>query len=329
MAGTTAVGLSGLTLNTLLRNKTGNAKISRISRSSFALGTGVTLTVYHENAKLAGEAIDSALKGIDEVEEVMSLYRPGSQISQLNQSGHLDNPHPYLIRVLEKSAQLSRQTEGLFDISIQPMWSLYNKCSQEGRLPNEEELENTLAKVDWRKIRVSPNRIELTGKGMELTLNGIAQGFAADVVAMELGRFGIENALIDTGEISGLGSHVEKDAWDIGIKHPRNFGEFMGTTALNNRCLATSGDYESRFGEGFQSHHLLNPRTGKSPLELSSVSVAAPTALDADALSTAVFLSGLEKGRQLVESSPNADALFVMKDGQTVCTAGFPFSSIS
>jgi thiamine biosynthesis lipoprotein len=175
-------------------------------------------------------------------------------------------------------------------------------------------------------VEIAADGIRLHGDGTAVTLNGIAQGFAADAVASVLARHGIASALIDTGEISALGTHPDKDAWTIGIKHPRAPGEWIGLAGLHGRCLATSGDYETSFATDFSQHHLLDPRTGRSPAELASVSVIAPTALAADALSTAAFLLGPEAGMRLVQATTGADALFVAKDGARVQTPGFPMA---
>ncbi len=330
LAGTAAAGLAGWRIAQVKggagtrRGNLPTGPLAKFSRTGWALGTQVTLTVFHDDRATAEEAMDEALAEIDRVEQVMSLYRPGSELSRLNRVKQLDNPHPWLVEVLQSASRLSEQSNGAFDVTVQPLWTLYYSRSKARTQPTEAELQAELAKVDWRRVEVSDQKIRLRGEGTEITLNGIAQGFAADAVGRVFRQYGITSALIDTGEIGTVGTHVQKDGWSIGIKHPRNQQEFLGLARLDNRCMATSGDYETRFSEDFSQHHLLDPHTGHSPRELSSVSVAAPTALQADALSTAVFLLGLEKGRQLIEATPGTDALFVTKDGRTVQTSQFP-----
>jgi len=332
LAGTAAAGLTGwkLVQTTGAKSFKGalpTGQLVKLSRNGWALGTQVTLTVFHDDQAAAEEALEQAFKEIETVEQVMSLYRPTSQLSQLNRNGRLDNPHPYLVEVLETASALSEQTNGAFDVTVQPLWTLYYTHAKARTEPTGAELQAALAKVDWRRVEISPQQIRLKGDGTEITLNGIAQGFAADAVGRVLQTYGITSALIDTGEIGTVGARAGKDDWSIGIKHPRKPQDFLGLASLNGRCLATSGDYETRFSEDFSQHHLLDPKTGRSPSELSSVSVAAPTALQADALSTAVFLLGLKAGRQLIEATPGTDALFVTKEGQTVRTSGFSLIS--
>jgi thiamine biosynthesis lipoprotein len=322
LAGTAAAGLTGWQLARLMKTP----GLEKVSQSGWRLGTNISMTVFHDRPGEAEKAIAEAFSELDRVEDVMSLYRPESQLSRLNRQGHLDNPHPWLGEVLIEARKLSIATEGVFDVTVQPLWTLHHSHSRTGTTATEEEIRSALANVNWRNVEVTGARITLQ-RGTEITLNGIAQGFAADVVARIFNARGIKHALIDTGEINTVGSHAEKDAWSIGIKHPRIQQEFLGLAALNGRCMATSGDYETRFSDDYSRHHLLDPRTGLSSNRFSSVSVVAKTALQADALSTAVFLLGPDEGRRLIESTDGADALFVCKAGQASRTSGFPLIS--
>jgi thiamine biosynthesis lipoprotein len=320
LAGTAAVGLTGWQL----AGRSQAGRLVKVTRNGFALGTQVSLTVFHTSARKAEKAITKAFEELDRVENIMSLYRPESQLCQLNRNGQLDNPHPDLVEVLNQSIAMAQTTDGAFDITIQPLWKLHFDHAQAGSQPGKAEIKEALARVDWRAVDVSPHHIRLTGRNQAITLNGIAQGFAADCVARILADHGVESALIDTGEFGAIGSHAEKDAWTIGIKHPRNEDKLLGLAPLKGQCLATSGDYETRFSDDYRQHHLLDPKTGQSPAGLSSVTVIAATATQADALSTAAFLMDLADGKALIDSTPDAEALFVTKNGETVRTVGFP-----
>jgi thiamine biosynthesis lipoprotein len=324
LAGTAAAGMTGWSLKSANRPGPFRGSMARVSRHSYALGANVNLTVFHPDKSLANRAIDAALQELDRIESVMSLYRPSSQISRLNEQGRLANPDPALLEVLALAKSLSEKTQGAFDITVQPLWKVYFEQARSGGLPNQKDVEAALAKVDWRRVRIGDGRVDLDGAGTQITLNGIAQGYAADAVARILRSHGIESALIDTGEINTVGHHVEKADWTVGIKHPRTPQDFIALASLSGRCLATSGDYETRFTEDFKNHHLLDPKTGHSPAEFASVSIAAPTALEADGYSTAVFMLGLKAGRELVETTPGLDALFVTKEGRMERTSGFP-----
>ncbi len=327
--GATALGAVGVHLHSRFRPKGGSfgaAHLAKLTRHSRALGTDISITAFHSDQSTAAEAIDAAFAAIERIEQVMSLYRSDSQLCRLNREGRLDHPDPALVQVLERAAELSAQSEGAFDVTVQPLWSSYQEAAMNNQLPSAATVAKTLPLVDWRMVSISTEAISFRRSGMAVTLNGIAQGLAADAAREVLCEHGIEHALIDSGEIGTVGTHAEKDHWSIGLKDPRNTKGLLGLAALEGRCLATSGDYESTFTTDFAHHHLIDPRTGRSPAKLASVSIVAPTALEADALSTAVFLLGESRGRQLVASMPQVDALFVDKAGRITHTPKFPIA---
>ncbi len=295
-----------------------------VTRTSWALGSDVSMTVLHPDRRLAERVLAAAFEELEQVEQVMSLYLPESQISRLNRDGAIADPHPYLVDVLLQSRATSQASGGAFDVTVQPLWELYAEAKKSGRLPEPGAIEAARAKVDWRRVETSPTRIRLSGKGVRVTLNGIAQGFAADRAMDALRRHGIEHALVNTGEIGSLGDKSRGRPWIAGIRHPRNQDAHLALAGLAGRCLSTSGDYATRFSDDYRNHHIFDPTTGRSPAAFSSVSVAAPTAVEADALSTAVFVLGVERGLALVRSTSGADALLVLKDGRTLATDGFP-----
>jgi FAD:protein FMN transferase len=280
--------------------------------------------VWHRDRERSEAALDAAFRELEVVEEVMSLYRPSSQVSHLNRDQVLDDPHPHLVTVLECAAGMARQTDGAFDVTVQPLWELYREAQQRGGVPDEEAVARARGRVGWQRVQLVPGRIQLAGAGTAITLNGIAQGFAADAAMVVLRAAGVAHALIDAGEMNALGGKPGGEAFTVGIQHPRHEDAFVSVAKLEDRCLATSGDYETHFSADFVHHHLFDPHTGHSPTELASVSIAAPTAMAADALSTAVFVLGVERGIDLVRRTPGTDALLVLKSGRIVATDGFP-----
>jgi thiamine biosynthesis lipoprotein len=292
-------------------------------RESRALGATVSLTVLHEDASVAERAIDAAFAEIERIEAVLSLYRPESQICQLNREGVLDHPDTRLIEVLREAAAIAEKSGGAFDITVQPLWSLNAEAQKIGRVPMEIEVSAAREKVDWRRVQFAENRVSFSEKGTEITLNGIAQGYAADRARRVLREHGIEHALIDAGELGALGRDADNDAWQVGVQHPRLADAYAAVARLEGRCLATSGDYETSFSADFSRHHIFDPKTGISPGELASVSVLAASAMRADALSTTLMVLGAEAGAALLSQFPGGDALFILKDGRHFATAGF------
>jgi thiamine biosynthesis lipoprotein len=296
--------------------------VKKYFRKSRALGTDVKITVLHRDEEIARKGINSALNKIEHVEQLMSLYRPYSQLSLLNRKGVLRNPHPDLVTVLRKSMGLSKLTDGAFDVTVQPLWNLYNRHAQSASLPSENEIAKVRRRIGWEHVRIEEDIIFFDRPGMQVTLNGVAQGMAADFARQALEEEGIRDALIDAGEFNAIGSPRRKDAWHIAVQHPRQEGN-IAKTGLQGRCLSTSGDYGTKFSDDYRHHHLFDPRTGISPTELSALSVAAPTALEADALSTALFVLGPDKAKEMAESMKEVDALFISKSGDMTATDGF------
>lgn len=298
-----------------------------VTRSSRAFGTEVSITAMHSQHNVAERALTAAFAELETVEEVMSLYRPHSQLCRLNRDGFVDSPHPYLLDVLRHAVAVSERSGGAFDVTVQPLWTVSAAAKKEQRLPSAQEVELALAKVNWKKLQITPEGIVLEDTGMAVTLNGIAQGFAADRAALALRNAGIERALVNTGEIGALGTKPGSEPWTVGIQHPRDPEAYISLAKLVDRSLSTSGDYATSFSDDHVHHHIFNPQSGCSPEEFSNVSVVAASGLEADALSTAVFVLGMERGLELIRATPKADALVVLKDGRMHCTSGFPIES--
>ncbi|MHB1037833.1 MAG: FAD:protein FMN transferase [Pirellulales bacterium] len=299
------------------------SKLQRVQRTSKALGAEVSLTVLHPRPEAAEKAIAAAFGELSRIEEVMSLYRRESQLSRLNRAGLLQKPDPMLVAVMLSARAVSQRTAGAFDATVQPLWELYASAAPD-RLPEAAQIEAARARIDWRSIEISAERIRFAKPGMAATLNGIAQGYAADRVLEVLRRAGIEHALVNTGELGALGRNERGEAWTAGIQHPRGADAFAAVVRMDGRAMATSGDYATSFSADHRACHIFDPATGRSPECFSSVTVLAPSAQEADAMSTAVFVMGLERGSRMIESTSRADAFFVLKDGRTLATRGFP-----
>jgi thiamine biosynthesis lipoprotein len=320
--------LAGATVTRLRRQAIGQSfaatALHSVTRSAAALGSRVSITALDADPRQAERAIAASFAALERIEQLMSLYRPDSQLCRLNRDGALASPHPDLVEVLLAAQSMAQRSGGAFDVTVQPLWQLFQSAQRNNRLPTSEEIGPVRALVDHTKLNVSGQRVELADNSMAVTLNGIAQGFAADRVAAVLSQQGISHALVDTGELAALGHNETQQPWTAGIQHPRHADAFCALAALEGRALATSGDYATRFGHSDRNHHIFDPRTGHSPTELASVSVAAATAMEADALSTAIMVLGAKRGMELVTSTPNADALLVLKDGHTHSTSAFP-----
>jgi len=302
------------------------AGLQTATRRGWALGSDVSITALHADGRTAHAAIDDAFAELETIESVMSIYRPESQLSKLNRHRVLSSPHPYLVDVLNVARETSLASDGAFDITVQPLWALFATANQAQRSASDDEIAAARRCVDWRRVACTAQRVSLRGDGTAITLNGIAQGFATDRASAALKKHGIEHALINAGEIGALGEKASGEPWRVGIQHPRLTDAYISLAKLAGRSLATSGDYATSFSTDFRANHIFDPRTGRSPAELASVSIAAESATTADALSTAVFVLGPDAGLELVRKF-DADAFFVLKNGRTLATDNFPLDA--
>lgn len=324
LAGIGAGGALGWGLSAWRRRE--SDAMQSVTGEGWALGADVSFTALHQDRETAQRAVSHAMAELERVEELMSLYRPDSQLCRLNRHGVLPDPHPHLVAILNHAKAVSQRSDGAFDVTVQPLWSLFAEARKSGRIPEPEEIVKAAEKVNWRRVEVSRREIRLHGEGTAVTLNGVAQGFAADRAVAALAAHGIQHAVVNTGEVGSMGNNGKGDPWIVGIQHPRREDAYLDLVGLDGRSLATSGDYATSFSPDHLFNHLFDPHSGRSPTAFSSVSVAASSATEADALSTAVFVLGPKKGLELVRETPTADALLVFKDGACLATGGFPSS---
>jgi FAD:protein FMN transferase len=169
--------------------------------------------------------------------------------------------------------------------------------------------------VGWQRLQVTPQRIGFSQPGMAATLNGIAQGFAGDAAQAALRSFGIQHALIDTGEWSAVGTSPQHSPWTVGVADPRHPSALIARLAMAGGSMATSSDVHYRFGQGDKHHHIFNPRTGYSPGEVASVTVVASSGALADALTKVMFMASPARALELAKLW-KVDVLVVDKAGK-------------
>ncbi|KGM86564.1 Membrane-associated lipoprotein involved in thiamine biosynthesis [Roseovarius mucosus DSM 17069] len=270
-----------------------------------ALGARATITLCHPEAARISE---SARAEIERLEQIFSLYRATSALSQLNAAGHLDAPPFELLDCLSQAAAAHRATGGLFDPSVQPLWDLYARSYSAGNAPAEAEIAAARAHGAWDDLRYDAEAITLR-PGMALTLNGIAQGYIADRIAHLLQTEGLNDILIDTGELCALGGNPQGGDWSVTLDAPDR-----PQIGLRDRALASSAPRGTVFDTEGTAGHILDPRTGApATARWQLISVTAKSAAIADALSTAMCLMSAEEmktaesalsGVKVVHSAP-------------------------
>jgi thiamine biosynthesis lipoprotein len=288
------------------------------------MGTVVGVTVLGLDKQEADAAIDAAFDEVERVEELASRYIPTSGVARWNaRQEPAAELGTELAAVVARSLVVAEMSDGAFDPTIAPVVDLWD--FEDGtRVPSGPEVLRALAYVDHAFVDVAANEGVVSAPvGTKLDLDGIVKGYAVDRALGVLAERGVSAAIVDAGgDIGFLGEPLNGTAWRVGVKHPRRDG-LLGILAADGGSVATSGDYQ-RFieVEGVRYHHLIDPKTGYPARELASATVWTRSALDADALATAVFVMGPEDGLALAERLRGVEALVVTPDGEVLGTGG-------
>jgi len=277
------------------------------------------------------EAIAAAFREIARIEQMMSPTGEG-ELARLNAEGR-SRPvrvSPELFQLLERSLEYHELTEGKFDITLGKLvelWGFGEGAQSPPRRPPPPEAIEALLTGRWLKLDREEGTVQL-GPTTELDLGGIAKGYAVDRAIEVLQKYGVQAALVNAGgDIRVLGGRpglFGSRPFRIAIQHPREEGEILGIVELEGgQAIATSGDYERYFiYNGVRYHHILDPATGLPAWGCISVTVIAPTATEADALATGVFVLGPERGLALIEQLPQVEGIVVTPEGQILKSSG-------
>lgn len=294
---------------------------------SFYMGTVINQKVYGKNSKKAGDQVIARMK---EIEASMTINSPGGEINALNDAAGV-KPVPVtadVMYVLNKSIEYGGKSQGAFDVTVGPLVKEWGIFTDNPKIPGQDRINELLKMVDYKKIVIDEKNSTamLPQKGQMVDLGGIAKGYAGDEAIRIYKENKITSAFINLGgNVVLLGSKPDGSLWNIGVQNPRaENGKIIGKLTLKDKAIVSSGDYERYFEkDGVRYHHILDPKTGyPSKSGLTGVTIVTDSSTNADALSTSVFVLGLEKGRKLVESLPNVDAVFITDDKKVYVTEG-------
>ena len=287
-----------------------------------SLGSPSRVLLYHHDRAAASRIAAECAAEIERLERIFALYQPDSEIALLNRDGHIDCPSLDLLTVLSQCQALSWLSSGAFDVSVQPLWTLYaahffGKASPSARGPTPLEIERARKLVDYQAIEAGPRRISLGRPGMGLTLNGIAQGYVTDRITDILREHGCDRTLANMGcsEIRAVGRHSDGRPWHVGLANPRQPDTVAVSLDLLDRSVCTSGGYGTKFEASGRFHHLFDPETGASANHYIAVSVFAPQAMVADALSTALYVTPPQRGAAVLASFSDVSGIATLPDG--------------
>lgn len=288
----------------------------KATRSHFALNTYITLTAYGKNANAA---LGAAVLRIDEIEQALSAYIPSSEVARLNAVSKADVPtviSSELMGIIKTSMEFSKDTGGEFDITIKPVVDLWD-ISASPRLPAPQEIQDTLLQVGYGGIVLDESNSSITFQkdDMGIDLGGIAKGYAADEVRKVFLSYGVRRGIINLGgnvivmgdnatwleQLSGKNTYSK---WTVGIQTPfAPTGEYCMILKTQEASVVSSGAYERNFiQDGVMYHHILSAHTGY-PVDgdIDSVSIIGESSMIADALSTSVYILGMDKGMALAQ----------------------------
>jgi FAD:protein FMN transferase len=293
---------------------TGQASAVTVSRSGTAFGTTVRLTVSAETAPVANAALDAGYAELRTVHAAASLFDGQSEISRFNNGDEVDAPSPVLLHLAHLSDQLWRDAGGAFDVSVQPLWSIWQTAMKQQRQPTQSEIEAALKAVGWQGLDARGLPLRRNDRSA-ITFNGIAQGYAADLVMGAFKAHGVASGFADTGELaitSADGTSVTR----LAIRDPRDVKKVKGYIEMSEGFVATSGDYATTFTPDFTHNHIFNPVSGTSPADLAAVTVTAPTGALADGLATAFIVMGMQKSVDYIGRNSKLGAVLISKTGE-------------
>lgn len=297
------------------------------------MGVPVSIQVYAADGALANQAADAAYDRLRELDRMLSDYDPDSELMRVVSSYGPGEPFavsPELLFVLQQALELSQRTDGAFDVTVGPMVKLWRRARRRGELPSEEQLTAALQSVGHKHLCIDAEAgtVTLLRTDMQIDLGGIAKGYAADEALRVLKQHGLTQVLVDAGGDIVTGDPPPgRNGWRIVVEPLEADDGDVQSLELSHAAAATSGDaYQYVEIDGTRYSHIVDPTTGLGLTKRSSVTVVAPTGIVADGLASAVSVLGPQRGLELIEETPGAEALIVtVHDGEIerVQSSGF------
>ena len=282
------------------------------------MGTEIKVEVWRQKA--AGcAAISAVMDEMERIDRAMSPYIESSLLSNLNKNAATVPVQvgKELFKLIESSLSYSELTNGAFDITYASVGRYYD--FRRGQIPDDKTIEESIKAINYRYIEMDPDSYAIRYKveGVYIDLGGIAKGYAVDRGVEILKAHGITQGLVGAGGDSRFLGDRDGEPWVVGIRDPRQASEMVAVLPLMDVSVSTSGDYERFFEkDGVRYHHIIDPQTGDSAREVQSVTILGDQAMDTDALSTSVFVLGVERGLALVNGLQGFDAIIVDSRGQ-------------
>jgi len=308
-----------------------NKKMMKVSKTRLAMGSFVSMTLIHPSKDQAEEAMDAGFSEIDRLSGLLSRYDHASAVYDLNIQGRLNGLPPELAQVLASSLHYHRLTAGYFDITVKPVVDLFQQKlgGEKKAFPTDVEIKDLLKLVDARNVAIKDQSVSFKNEGMGITLDGIAVGFIVDRVSELLLSRGIKNHLINaSGDIRTRGSKEDGKSWTVAIQDPWKRKTYPDVVHMGDGAISTSGNYEIYYDQEKMFHHIVNPKTGVSPDQVTSGTILANTTMEADALATSLCVMTPSQGTEFVNGLAACESLVIGKDGALWKSKGWKSAAI-
>ena len=289
------------------------------------MGTAIRVELWSDDAARGQAAIAAVMAEMHRIDHAMSPHKPASELSRIN-AGAAAAPvsiSDEMARLVDRALHFSALSGGAFDITYAGVGHLYDY--RQRIRPSDEAIVRARQAVGYRHLELDPvaRTLRFRREGVRIDLGGFAKGHAVDNAAQILERHGIAHAIVSAGGDSRVIGDRRGRPWTIAIRDPRQPAQVVAVLPLEDVSISTSGDYERFFvRDGVRCHHVIDPRTGKSALDVRSVTILAADGLTTEGLSKSVFVLGVEAGMRLVESQPGVDAVVVDATGRLHFSSG-------
>ena len=295
------------------------------AREEAIMGTAIRVELWSEDRADGEAAINAVMTEMHRIDHAMSPHKPESELSRINRHAAAGpvKLSEEMARLVSRALDFSKLSGGAFDITYAGVGQLYDY--REKVKPSDAEIAQAVAAVGYQNLVLdtAARTLRFAREGVRIDLGGFAKGHAVDNAAAILARRGIKNAIVSAGGDSRVMGDHRGRPWTIAIRDPRRPGDVVAVLPLEDTAISTSGDYERYFEhDGVRCHHVLDPKTGKSPSSVHSVTILAADGLTTEGLSKSVFVLGVEKGMRLIESQEGVDAVVIDAAGQLHYSSG-------
>jgi thiamine biosynthesis lipoprotein len=289
------------------------------------MGTEISVLLWHDDP-VAGELlVEQVFADAHRIDLLMSTYIEDSRISDINRRAANEPVHAgdELFQLIRRSLDISVLTRGAFDITYESVGQHYDFRNR--RRPDDATVAEERKLIDWKFVELDQagGTVSFRERGVRINLGGIAKGYVVERGIDILRMNGVEHGIVTAGGDSRLLGDRRGQPWMVGIRDPRKDGQVAISVPLEDEAISTSGDYERYFEEdGVRYHHILQPSTGVPASGVHSATVFGPDAVFTDALSTSVFVMGVDKGLRLIATLPDYESIVIDADGQIYYSDG-------